>query len=79
LPSGEAPSDLRQANGCGISSEHLPHIFDPYWRASQTRRPGLGLGLAIAKGIVEAHDGRIWVESSPGAGSKFAFSLAAAD
>jgi signal transduction histidine kinase len=65
--------------GSGISSEQLPHIFEPYWRASRTRRPGLGLGLAIAKGIVEAHDGRIWVESRPGDGSKFAFSLPAAD
>ncbi len=65
--------------GCGISPEHLPHIFDPYWQASQKRREGLGLGLAIAKGIVGAHDGRIWVESRPGAGSKFAFSLPPAE
>ncbi len=65
--------------GCGISPEHLPHIFEPYWRASQIRRRGLGLGLAIAKGIVEAHDGRIWVESQPGVGSKFAFTLAPAE
>jgi len=65
--------------GCGVSPEQLPHIFEPYWRASQKRRQGLGLGLAIAKGIVEAHDGRIWVESRPKTGSKFAFSLPPAE
>ncbi len=65
--------------GCGISSEHLPQIFDPYWRASQKRREGLGLGLAIAKGIIDAHQGRIWVESRPGVGSKFVFSLVPAE
>ncbi len=50
--------------GCGISKDQMPHIFEPYWRASEKRREGLGLGLAIAKGIVEAHDDRIWVESA---------------
>jgi len=66
-------------HGCGISAEQLPHIFDPYWRAPEKRRAGLGLGLAIVKGIVEAHDGRIWVESRPKTGSKFAFSLLPAE
>jgi len=52
--------------GSGISEEHLPKIFEPYWQAAQQRRQGLGLGLAIAKGIIEAHCNRIWVESQAG-------------
>lgn len=61
--------------GSGIPAEHLPHLFDRFWQARDARRGGAGLGLAIAKGIVEAHGGRIWVESSLGAGSTFGFSL----
>ncbi|HMI85494.1 MAG TPA: hybrid sensor histidine kinase/response regulator [Polyangiaceae bacterium] len=61
--------------GAGISSEHLPRIFEPYWRASQQRQTGLGLGLAIAKGIIDAHRCRIWVESRVGEGSRFCFTL----
>jgi signal transduction histidine kinase len=62
-------------SGPGISAEHLPRIFEPYWRASQQRQTGLGLGLAIAKGIVDAHQSRIWVESRVGEGSRFCFTL----
>ena len=61
--------------GPGISDEHLPRIFEPYWRASPHRQTGLGLGLAIAKGIIEAHGTRIWVESRAGDGSRFCFTL----
>jgi PAS domain S-box-containing protein len=61
--------------GSGIPAENLPHLFDRFWQARGARRGGAGLGLAIAKGIVEAHGGRIWVESKLGAGSTFAFSL----
>jgi signal transduction histidine kinase len=64
--------------GAGISHENLPHIFEPYWRASQQRQQGLGLGrlgLAIAKGIIDAHRGRLWAESRIGAGSRFLFTL----
>ena len=61
--------------GPGIPPEDLPRIFDPYWQARRTARLGAGLGLTIAKGIVEAHGGRIWVESRPGAGSTFTFAL----
>ena len=61
--------------GSGIPAENLPHLFDRFWQARGARRGGAGLGLAIAKGIVEAHGGRIWVESEVGAGSTFAFSL----
>jgi signal transduction histidine kinase len=61
--------------GPGIAADHLPHVFDRFWQARGTRRAGAGLGLAIARGIVEAHGGRIWVESEPGLGTRFFFSL----
>lgn len=61
--------------GCGIAAEHLPHVFDRFWRADTTKREGAGLGLAIVKGIVEAYGGRVWVESSVGVGTAFHFTL----
>jgi PAS domain S-box-containing protein len=61
--------------GAGIPAENLPHLFDRFWQARGARRGGAGLGLAIAKGIVEAHGGRMWVESKVGVGSTFGFSL----
>jgi signal transduction histidine kinase len=61
--------------GPGIPPEHLPHVFDRYWQAKSTRKLGTGLGLSIAKGIVEAHGGRIWVESELGKGAAFHFTL----
>jgi signal transduction histidine kinase len=61
--------------GPGIPPEQVPHIFGRFWQARSSDRRGLGLGLAIAKGIVEAHNGRIWVESQVGAGSTFYFTL----
>lgn len=63
--------------GVGIPPEHLPHLFDPFWRGSTDRSSGNGLGLYIAKGIAEAHGGRIWVESHPGEGSTFYLSIPA--
>jgi len=64
--------------GQGIAPEDLPHIFERFYRAKGTRRgDGLGLGLYITKGLVEAHGGRIWVESELGKGSTFHFSLSA--
>ena len=61
--------------GLGISSENLIHIFDWFWRAPQDRSAGSGLGLAIARGLVEAHGSRLLVESKPGQGTTFWFSL----
>jgi PAS domain S-box-containing protein len=61
--------------GPGISPEHQPHVFDRYWQGNRPTRFGAGLGLPIAKGIVEAHGGRIGVESAPGRGSTFWFTV----
>jgi len=61
--------------GPGIPPEHLGHVFDRFWKVRTANRHGAGLGLAIARGIVEAHDGRIWAESAPGQGSTFLFTL----
>ena len=62
--------------GPGIAAEDLPHIFGRFWQAGRSRRgAGVGLGLPIAKGIVEAHGGRIRVESAPGEGTRFFFTL----
>ena len=62
-------------SGIGISADDLPHIFDRFWQVHRTHRGGAGLGLAIAKGIVESHGGTLTVTSAPGAGSTFAFTL----
>lgn len=61
--------------GPGIPAEQLPHIFGRFWQAQPSDRRGIGLGLAIAKGLVEAHKGKIWVESHVGLGSTFYFTL----
>jgi PAS domain S-box-containing protein len=60
--------------GKGIPAEHLPRLFDWLWQPQGTKE-GAGLGLYISKGIIEAHGGRIWVESQPGRGSTFSFTL----
>jgi two-component system OmpR family sensor kinase len=58
-----------QDNGEGIAPEHLPHIFDRFYRVSPSYPEGTGLGLAIAKAIVEAHGGQIAIESAVGIGT----------
>jgi signal transduction histidine kinase len=60
--------------GVGIAAADLPHIFDPY-RQAHTGRKGSGLGLAVVKGLVESHGGRVTVESEPGKGSGFTVTL----
>ncbi len=65
-------------SGPGIAADELPHLFERYWRGKQAGYRGTGLGLSIAKGIVDAHGGRIWAESTVGVGSRFTFTLPAA-
>ena len=66
---------VTDAGGAGISAEDLPHVFDRFWQVRKGVRHGAGLGLPIAKGIIEAHHGRMWVESTPGHGSTFFFTV----
>jgi signal transduction histidine kinase len=61
--------------GPGIPEEQRGRLFDRFWQARGTDRRGLGLGLAIAKGIAEAHGGRLWVDSTVGEGSTFQFAI----
>lgn len=61
--------------GSGIAAADVPRLFDRFWQARKGERRGAGLGLSIAKGIVEAHGGRIWVDSALGRGSTFAFTV----
>jgi PAS domain S-box-containing protein len=73
-----APAEVRfcvSDTGPGIEAQDLPHIFDRFWQVRRVRRGGVGLGLAITRGIVEAHGGRIWARSVPGLGSEFFFTL----
>ncbi len=62
-------------DGPGIPADELPHVFDRFWRGDRARVEGSGLGLAISRELVRAHGGRIWVESTPGQGSTFRFTL----
>ena len=64
-------------NGGGIHADQLPHIFERYWSIREGNPNGSGLSLYICRSIVKAHDGELWVESEPGAGSVFTFSLPA--
>ena len=62
-------------SGPGIAPDDLPHVFDRFWQAQKGRRSGAGLGMAIAKGLVEAHGGTIWVHSTLGRGTTVFFTM----
>lgn len=64
-----------QDTGPGIPADKLPHLFERFWQDDTHQQRGVGLGLSIAKGLTEAHGGRIWVESTPGVGTIFRFTL----
>ncbi|WP_434384969.1 PAS domain-containing sensor histidine kinase [Melittangium boletus] len=61
--------------GLGIAKEDMPRLFEPFWQARRGDKQGAGLGLTIVRGLVQAHGGRLWVESTPGQGSTFFFTL----
>ena len=66
-------------NGPGIPADAVAHLFDRFWQLTRADRRGAGLGLPIVKGIVEAHGGRVWVDSAPGHGTTFFFTIPAAE
>lgn len=67
-----------QDEGTGISQDDMPHIFDRFFRADEATKntQGAGLGLYLSRAIIDAHNGRIWIEPRPEAGTRVCFSLA---
>ncbi len=66
-----------QDQGIGISQEDVPHIFDRFYRAIEAAKntQGAGLGLYLSRAIIEAHNGRMWVETRTDSGARLCFSL----
>ena len=76
LDSGQEVQFIVEDQGPGIDPDDPPHLFDLLFRGKgQGEESGLGLGLAIVKRIIDAHNGRIWVESQPNQGAAFYFTL----
>ncbi|MEO7594580.1 MAG: ATP-binding protein, partial [Byssovorax sp.] len=72
------PTEIRlfvRDTGPGIPQQDLPNVFDRYWQAKRSDRRGIGLGLPICKGLVEAQGGKLWVESELERGTTFFFTL----
>ncbi len=65
-------------SGPGIPEADLKKVFTPYWQAKKTAHMGAGLGLAIVRGIIEAHGGKVWGENAPGGGAMFSFTIPSA-
>jgi signal transduction histidine kinase len=76
-PAGDFVRFSVSDTGPGINDDDMPHVFDRFWQARRSREGGAGLGLAIARGIIDAHGGKLWVESEVGRGSTFIFTLPA--
>jgi signal transduction histidine kinase len=78
-PAGPAVEVSVEDTGEGLSDDAPPRMFERFWRSDRSRSsPGAGLGLAIARGLVEAQGGRIWAENRPGGGARVSFTLPAA-
>lgn len=71
----ELPTFAVSDSGPGITAEQRSKIFGPYWQAGRTRGAGVGLGLSIARGLIEEHGGTLQVESEAGAGATFSFTI----
>jgi PAS domain S-box-containing protein len=74
-PGGDTFTFSVSDQGKGMPPDQVDRVFDRYWQAPDASHRGSGLGLYIAKGIVDAHGGNIWVESTPGRGSTFRFTV----
>jgi len=74
-PQGDEVLIWVKDSGCGIAQNELGHIFDRFWQARKKERRGIGLGLSICRGIVEAHGGKIWADSEVGVGTTLWFTV----
>ncbi|HEY0160816.1 MAG TPA: PAS domain S-box protein [Thermoanaerobaculia bacterium] len=78
-PDGKHVRFTVRDTGPGIPEADLKKVFTPYWQAKKTAHMGAGLGLAIVRGIVEAHGGQVWADNAPGGGAVFTFTIPTAD
>jgi signal transduction histidine kinase len=72
---GKCVNFMVRDSGPGIPSADLKNVFTPYWQAKKTAHMGAGLGLAIVRGIVEAHGGQVWAENVAAGGAMFTFTI----
>ncbi|HEX6639905.1 MAG TPA: ATP-binding protein, partial [Thermoanaerobaculia bacterium] len=76
---GRAVQFTVRDTGPGIPEADLKKVFTPYWQAKKTAHMGAGLGLAIVRGIIEAHGGKVWAENTPDGGALFTFTIPVAN